>query len=237
MGRSRGDSAGVCRAPRTLLAVALQALRCTWGYLLLRLLPLRSKAPDLAHTVFPPQARHLSSPPAAACDNTSLLPCLQPADSASPLHHAMVESAFSTVQAASQEAWDGLLQDLLQLYRSKLHQLDGTASAPATSATSRGGDGSARSSGDGGGGGGVDSGSGGGEGRPAGGPDLMLLSCSRLQALVVLCAGSPEARAAAEAQIVAVDPPSLGVPMSKASVPCGEGDWELRCFEMVELEC
>jgi hypothetical protein len=135
---------------------------------------------------------------------------VQPADSSSPLHAAMVESAFATVQAASQQAWDGLMQDLFQQYRGKLQRLQ------ATEPDSR----SSRSSSSGGGGEtGGSSGSSDGASRPYSAgrppPDLMLLTCSRLQGLVVLCAGSAEARAAATAQIVAVDPPSQDVPMSK----------------------
>ncbi len=46
-------------------------------------------------------------------------------------------------------------------------------------------------------------------------PTSCSVSSLNPQGLVVLCAGSPEARVAATAQIVAVDPPSEGVPMSK----------------------
>jgi hypothetical protein len=110
----------------------------------------------------------------------------------------MVESAFTTVAQASQQAWDGLLQDLLQLYRNKLQQLEEQlvprlkqqqwqrqqAAAVVGSGGSVGG-------------------------------DLMLLSCSRLQGLVVLCAGSDAARAAARQQMEALDPASEGVQMAK----------------------
>lgn len=155
------------------------------------------------------------SPPSRAALARPRAP--QPADSASPLHAAMVESAFATVQVASQQAWEGLLQDLLQLYRGRLRQLDARTATPAGGAASAGssdgavggGAGSRGSSSDGSGG-----------GSPAGGPDLLLLSASRVQALLVVCVGSPEARAAAEAQIAAVDPPSRGVPMAKASAGC-----------------
>lgn len=130
---------------------------------------------------------------------------VQPADSASPLHAGMVESAFASVACATQQAWDGLMQDLLQLYRGKIAQLEaggwGADSAPPGQG-SRPAD--ARPSGSSSGRGGK--------------PDLMLLACSRLRGLVVLCAGGPEARAAARAQIDAADPASAGVPMTKVGL-------------------
>lgn len=128
---------------------------------------------------------------------------VQPADSASPLHAAMVESAFTSVAYATEQAWGGLMHDLVQLYRGKISQLAADGQHAASTAPGQGGDcdGSA-------------SGSRGGGGEPA----LMQLACSRLRGLVVLCAGGPEARAAAEAQIVAVDPASAGVPMSKVGM-------------------
>lgn len=126
---------------------------------------------------------------------------VQPADSASPLHAAMVESAFASVACATQQAWDGLMQDLLQLYRSKIGELGPADWGEATAAPS-----ALR-----------DAASGPVGGASSGGdvPALMLLACSRLRGLVVLCAGGPEARAAAQAQVAAADPASAGLPMSK----------------------
>ncbi|KAL4444145.1 hypothetical protein ABPG75_011882 [Micractinium tetrahymenae] len=147
---------------------------------------------------------------------------VQPADAASPLHAAMVESAFASVACATQQAWDGLMQDLLQLYRTKLSRLEGGGqggAAPGPGGTAGGlGSGTAGSSG---------CGSSGGGGKP----DLMRLACSRLCGLAVLCAGGPEARAAAQAQVVAADPASAGVPMSKMlklHADVGLDDFEMR---------
>lgn len=144
----------------------------------------------------------------------------------------MVESAFETVAAASQQAWDGLMQELLLLYRSKLRQADrwnrrqlrpsqeqeqeqgqGQEAAPGSGPALAGGDG------------------GEGTGGPSGGVvappghDLMVISCSRLQGLVAVCCGSDEARAAARRQIAEADPPSEAVPMAKV----GGGWWGEVC--------
>lgn len=128
----------------------------------------------------------------------------------------MVESAFATVQAASQQvrgvqvvlygrlggqraiqgrcapprlhpvpspakqAWDGLMHDLFQQYRGKLQRLQAAELASRRSTSSSGDEGS-----------GAAGGSGGSRpysaGRPP--PDLMLLSCSRLQVRMGWAAG------------------------------------------------
>jgi hypothetical protein len=120
----------------------------------------------------------------------------------------MVESAFVTVAQASQQAWDGLMQDLLQLYRSKLQQLEEEQLAPRLKQRQgqrqRQGQQAAAITGTDG----------------AVGGDLMLLSCSRLQGLVVLCADSDAARAATRQQMEALDPASEGVQMAKVKHRC-----------------
>lgn len=73
--------------------------------------------------------------------------------------------------ALPKQAWEGLMHDLFQQYRGKLQRLQGTEPAAQQARSSRRGDGSSSGSSDGG--------RPYSAGRPP--PDLMLLTCSRLQ--------------------------------------------------------
>jgi hypothetical protein len=146
---------------------------------------------------------------------------VQPADTASPLHAGMVESAFESAASASQQAWQGVMQELFALYRAKLRQADAQGGAAPWGASAGGDNGHAEGAG---------SGSGAGNDRAGAvrappGPDLMHIGFSRLQALLVVVGGSEAARRAARWQLAACDPPSTRLLMAKVGWVAGKNGW------------
>lgn len=127
--------------------------------------------------------QHASCNHAACCSVLRHLCCLTCFEVACPCQLQPAPSLqASSILLFSNQAWDGLMNDLFQQYRSKLQRLQAAepAAQPRSSGGGEGDDaaGTGRH-GSGGGGGTRDEGRPYSTGRPP--PDLMLLTCSRLQ--------------------------------------------------------